>query len=128
MTAASTVHLLSAADAWDWRSTRVSVCGELVTVPPRSEDDPRYGPQCVGAAVSWNVQAVRGSAWGRRPAGGSSVSGWTSGSKPTFANAVDLLFIIVAIFTAAEILLAMFFPSGRASTASAAPKTEMLAG
>jgi hypothetical protein len=45
-----------------------------------------------------------------------------------FASAVDWLFIIVAILTAAGVILAMFLPSGPTPAASAAPKTEMLAG
>jgi EmrB/QacA subfamily drug resistance transporter len=46
----------------------------------------------------------------------------------TFAEAVDWLFIIIAILTAAGMILAMFLPSGRTPVASAGRKTEVLVG
>jgi hypothetical protein len=45
----------------------------------------------------------------------------------SFANAVDWLFIIVAILTAAGVILAMFLRSGRAP-ASDGPDAAALAG
>ena len=42
----------------------------------------------------------------------------------TFADAVDRLFIIVAILTAAGMILAMFLPSRTTPAARAGPKTE----
>ncbi len=59
---ASTVHLLPAPEAWSWRSTRVSVCGEPVTAPPPSGDDPQYCTECVVAASQWSAGAASGSA------------------------------------------------------------------
>lgn len=46
----------------------------------------------------------------------------------TFANAVDWLFITVAILTAAGMILAMFLPSRTTQAASAGAKTEVLVG
>jgi MFS family permease len=46
----------------------------------------------------------------------------------TFADAVDWLFIIVAILTAAGMILAMFLPSGTTHAASAGAKAEVLVG
>jgi EmrB/QacA subfamily drug resistance transporter len=46
----------------------------------------------------------------------------------TFAHAVDWLFIIVAILTAAGVVLAIFLRSGRAPTPDQSPDTAALAG
>jgi EmrB/QacA subfamily drug resistance transporter len=46
----------------------------------------------------------------------------------TFAEAVDWLFIIVAVLTAAGTIIGLFLPSGRTPAASAARNTETLAG
>jgi hypothetical protein len=46
----------------------------------------------------------------------------------TFADAVDWLFIIIAILTAAGMILAMFLPSRTTQAASAGAKTEVLVG
>jgi hypothetical protein len=46
----------------------------------------------------------------------------------TFADAIDLLFIIIAILTTAATILALFLPSTRTATTSAVPNTEALIG
>jgi EmrB/QacA subfamily drug resistance transporter len=46
----------------------------------------------------------------------------------TFADAIDLLFIIIAILTTAGTILALFLPSTRTPTTSAGPNTEALIG
>jgi MFS family permease len=46
----------------------------------------------------------------------------------TFADAIDLLFIIIAILTTAGTILALFLPSTRTPSTSAGPNTEALIG
>jgi hypothetical protein len=46
----------------------------------------------------------------------------------SFANAVDWLFIIIAILTAAGVILAMFLRSGRAPASDDGPDVAALAG
>jgi hypothetical protein len=54
---ARAVHLLSAEELFQqgYGSTPVAVCGEPVTSAPDSEDDPRYCPDCVRAAIRWSA-------------------------------------------------------------------------
>jgi hypothetical protein len=57
----SVVHLLAADELFRQGyggSTPVAVCGELVTRRMGGEEDPRYCPDCVHAAIRWNAQLV----------------------------------------------------------------------
>lgn len=54
----SAVHLVSAGGLFQLGygfMSAVGVCGELVTDGPDSEEDPRYCPDCVRAAIRWSA-------------------------------------------------------------------------
>ncbi|MGH3824146.1 MAG: hypothetical protein ACRDRA_15150 [Pseudonocardiaceae bacterium] len=64
------VHLLTAGEAFrqGYPSTSVAVCGELVTSGPDGENDPRYCPECVRAALRWCAEPGAGEC-GHHPGG-----------------------------------------------------------
>lgn len=53
------VHLVDAAELarGPYRRSLVAVCGELVSrLDPPADGDPKYCPECVRAAASWNAR------------------------------------------------------------------------